>query len=206
MRSERERRHAPATQRNCEPILKVLLRALPSEGVLLEIASGTGEHAAFMAPKLEEGWVWQPSDMSVDALEDIDSYAEEVDCRRIRPAIVLDVTEDRWPLTQASAILCCNMVHIAPWSAAKGLFSGASQILSLNAPLMIYGPFKRNGEHTSPSNAEFDATFLKSRNPLWGVRCLDNEVMPLAEANGFTLHEVVQMPANNLSVIFRRQS
>jgi cyclopropane fatty-acyl-phospholipid synthase-like methyltransferase len=186
--------------------LKVLERILPAKGVLLEIASGTGEHAAFMAPQLGSGWTWQPSELSTEALEDIDSYAAESNCKRIRPALVLDVTLEPWPLDRADAILCCNMIHIAPWEAAKGLFAGAARILPPNAPLILYGPFKRNGEHTAPSNAEFDATFLKQRNPLWGVRCLDTEVTPLAEENGFALDEFVQMPANNLSVIFRRKS
>ena len=206
MDSDHARRHAPATLRNREPILEVLKNALPANGVLLEIASGTGEHAAFMAPQLGSGWTWQPSELSAEALEDIDSYARECGVERIRPAMILDVTEDSWPLNHADAILCCNMIHIAPWEAAEGLFAGAARILPPDAPLILYGPFKRNGEHTAPSNAEFDATFLKRRNPLWGVRCLDNEVAPLAEKNGFALDEIVQMPANNLSVIFRRKN
>ncbi|MEE8439119.1 MAG: DUF938 domain-containing protein [Micropepsaceae bacterium] len=203
MGSNRERGHAPATLRNREPILEVLKRVLPAEGVLLEIASGTGEHAAFMAPKLGGGWAWQPSELDHEALKDIDSYALESNCERVRPAIVLDVTEEKWPLGHADALLCCNMIHIAPWNAAEGLFVGATKILPPSAPLILYGPFKREGEHTAPSNAQFDATFLKQRNPLWGVRCLDTEVVPLAEENGFALDEIVQMPANNLTVIFR---
>ncbi len=200
---QRERQHAAATSRNREPILEVLKNVLPLKGMLLEIASGTGEHAAYMTPPLESGWTWQPSELSSEALEDIDSYARESGCERIRPAIVLDVTEETWPLAHADAILCCNMIHIAPWEAAEGLFAGAARILPPEAPLILYGPFKRNGEHTAPSNAQFDATFLKQRNPRWGVRCLDTEVAPLAEENGFVLDEIVQMPANNLSVIFR---
>ena len=206
MDSDHERRHAPATLRNREPILEVLKNVLPANGVLLEIASGTGEHAAFMAPQLGSGWTWQPSELSTEALEDIDSYSRECSCMRIRPALVLDVTRKTWPLDHADAILCCNMIHIAPWEAAEGLFAGAARILPPNAPLILYGPFKRNGEHTAPSNAEFDATFLKRQNRHWVVRCLDNEVAPLAEKNGFALDEIVQMPANNLSVIFRRKN
>jgi len=206
MDGDREREHAPATLRNREPILEVLKNVLPVKGVLLEIASGTGEHAAFMAPRLGGGWIWQPSDLSAKALEDIDSYARECGCQRIRPAMVLDVTEKTWPLDRAEAILCCNMIHIAPWKAAEGLFAGAARVLPPEAPLILYGPFKRDGEHTAPSNAKFDATFLKQRNPLWGVRCLDTEVAPLAEQYGFALDEIVQMPANNLSVIFRRKN
>jgi len=206
MGAERDRRHAPATQRNREPILEVLKRVLPQKGVLLEIASGTGEHAAFMAPILGNAWNWQPSELDAVALPDIDSYALESGCERIRPATVLDVTEKSWPIDNADAILCCNMIHIAPWEAAEGLFAGAAQILPPSAPLILYGPFKRNGEHTAPSNAEFDTNFLKSRDLRWGVRCLDTEVSPLAQVNGFALDEIVPMPANNLSVIFRRNA
>jgi cyclopropane fatty-acyl-phospholipid synthase-like methyltransferase len=206
MANNHERGHAPATLRNRAPILDVLKRALPSEGLLLEIASGTGEHAAFMAPCLGDEWTWQPSDLSPDALKDIDSYAAESDCARIRPAFVLDVAQETWPIDRADAVLCCNMIHIAPWEAAEGLFAGAARILPPDTPLILYGPFKRHGEHTAPSNAEFDAVFLKPRNPLWGVRCLDSEVAPLAKQTGFALDEIIQMPANNLSVIFRRQA
>jgi len=199
-----ERGHAPATLRNRGPILDVLKRVLAARGMLLEIASGTGEHAAFMTPRLSDHWIWQPSDLSPDALEDIDSYAAESGCERIRPAFVLDVTERTWPIDRADAILCCNMIHIAPWEAAAGLFAGSARTLPPGAPLVLYGPFKRHGEHTAPSNAEFDAVFLRGRNPLWGVRCLDWQVAPLVEEN-FTLEEIVQMPANNLTVIFRRK-
>ena len=203
MGNHRERGHAPATLRNRAPILDVLRRTLSAQGVLLEIASGTGEHAAFMAPRLH-GWTWQPSELSAEALEDIDSYAAESKCARIRPAILLDVTAKMWPIDRADAVFCCNMIHIAPWEAAEALFAGAARILRPQAPLILYGPFKRHGEHTAPSNAQFDADFLKRRNPLWGVRCLDSEVVPLAERNSFSLDEIVQMPANNLTVIFRR--
>ena len=206
METRRERGHAPATLRNRAPILDVLKKVLPARGVLLEIASGTGEHAAFMAPRLGDGWNWQPSDLSADALQDIESYAAESGCKRIRQAFVLDVTASPWPIDRADAILCCNMIHIAPWQAAEGLFAGAAKILPPGAPLVLYGPFKRHGEHTAPSNAEFDAVFLRQRNPLWGVRCLDSEVAPLAERNRFSLDEIVQMPANNLSAIFRREN
>ncbi len=152
------------------------------------------------------GWIWQPSELDADALEDIDSYAAESGCERIRPAYLLDVTENSWPIDRADAVLCCNMIHIAPFEAAEGLFAGAARILPPKSPLILYGPFKRHGEHTAPSNAEFDAVFLKQRNPLWGVRCLDTEVAPLAQQNSFFLNEIVQMPANNLSVIFRREN
>lgn len=196
------RAHAPATLRNREPILAELRRVLPARGLLLEIASGTGEHAAFMTPQLPD-IAWQPSDARPESLADIDGYARDSDCARIRPALRLDVTAARWPLAQADAVFCANMIHIAPWSAAEGLFAGAGKILSPGAPLVLYGPFKRNGAHTAPSNEHFDEA-LRAQDPRWGVRCLDAEVAPLAARSGFRLETVVAMPANNLTLVFRR--
>jgi hypothetical protein len=201
--SERLLRHAPATLRNREPILAVLQRVLPAAGVLLEVASGSGEHAAFITRRLPQGWEWQPSETSPDALEDIDARASAADCSRIRRAIVLNACDVEWPVQSAEAIFCCNMIHISPWEATEGLFAGSSRILSNAAPLIFYGPFKRNGVHTAPSNQTFDDG-LRVRDPRWGVRCLETEVMPLAEKSGFVLDEVMTMPANNLTVIFRR--
>jgi hypothetical protein len=192
--------HAPATARNREPILAVLQRILPSRGLLLEIASGTGEHAAFMTPLLP-GLEWQPSDWDPDALAGIDAHARASGCARIRRAIRLDTTMRPWPIAAADAVLCCNMIHIAPFAAAEALFAGAADILDAGAPLILYGPFKRHGRHTAPSNESFDAG-LKSRDPSWGVRCLDTEIVPLAERSGFALDEIVAMPANNLTAIF----
>jgi hypothetical protein len=117
----------------------------------------------------------------------------------------LNATDSDWPIQSADAIFSANMIHIAPWKAAEGLFRGSARILTNTAPLILYGPFKRDGADTAPSNRTFDED-LRARNPLWGVRCLDTEVVPLADASGFALHEVVAMPANNLTVIFRRRS
>jgi hypothetical protein len=203
--SNRLRRHAPAALRNREPILAVLQRVLPATGVVLEIASGSGEHAAFIAPRLPLGLDWQPSEASVDALPDIDAHACDADCSRIRPAIHLNACDADWRIQSAEAVFCCNMIHIVPWEAAEGLFAGSSRILANAAPLILYGPFKRNGVHTAPSNQAFD-NGLRARNPVWGVRCLDTEVVPLGERSGFALEEVVTMPANNLTIIFRRHS
>ncbi len=197
-----EPRSAPATARNREPIIMVLRQVLPDAGMLLEIASGTGEHAAFMAPYLP-GWTWQPSDAEPSALADIDAHARMSGCDRILPAVALDVRANPWPVTQADALFCCNMIHIAPWDAAEGLFAGAARILSSDAPLILYGPFKRYGAHSAPSNEAFDAD-LKGRNASWGVRCLDTEVTPLVRSLGFSRDAVVAMPANNLTVVFRR--
>jgi hypothetical protein len=198
------RAHAPATLRNREPILTVLRRVLPADALVLEIASGTGEHAAFLVPRLGAGLEWQPSDACAETLSDIDSYAAESACPRIRPSVLLDVTATPWPITKADAVFCANMIHIAPWSAAEGLFAGAARILAADAPLILYGPFKRQGAHTEPSNERFDAA-LRAQDPRWGVRCLETEVMPLALDRGFALDETVPMPANNLTVIFRRR-
>lgn len=195
-------RHAPATLRNREPILEVLQRVLPRQGLLLEIASGTGEHAAYMTPRLD-GIVWQPTDHDANSLTDIDDAAREAHCARIRPALQLDASAAEWPVAQADAIFCCNMIHIAPWQAAEGLFAGAARVLPAGAPLILYGPYRRHGAHTAESNIAFEH-WLKSLDPRNGVRCLDTEVAPLAERCGFALHEVSDMPANNLMVVWRK--
>ena len=196
-------RHAPATLRNRDAILALLQAVLPARGLLLEIASGTGEHAAWMTPRLSPGLEWQPTDGAPDALADIDRHAATAGCPAIRPALLLDTTRPRWPLDRADAVLCCNMIHIAPWAAAEGLVAGAARLLAPGAPLVLYGPFRRDGRHTAESNAAFDRS-LQARDPRWGVRCLDGEVLPLARAGGFGLDSVHPMPANNLSVVLRR--
>lgn len=196
-------RHAPATARNREPILAAIAPVLPETGLLLEISSGTGEHAAFMAPRLPAGLAWQPTDLDPANLADIDAHARASGCARIRPALVLDTRRHPWPVTHADALLCCNMIHIAPWAAAEGLFAGAEAVLPPGAPLLLYGPFRRDGAHTAPSNAEFDA-MLRGRDSSWGVRCLDTDVTPLAARHGFARGAILPMPANNLTVVFRR--
>jgi hypothetical protein len=196
------KRHAPATLRNRDAILAVLQRIAPQDGVLLEIASGTGEHAAYMASNLPGPLRWQPSDGDADALSSIDAHA--AGNPRILPALLVDVTAGKWPIDRAAAMFCANMIHIAPWQASEGLFAGAGRVLTSGAPLVLYGPFKRDGAHTAPSNEAFDAS-LRSRDPSWGVRCLDSEIAPLAKRHGLVLGEIVPMPANNLSVIFRRR-
>lgn len=195
-------RHAPATLRNREPILDVLTRVLPQEGMLLEVASGTGEHAAFIAPRLDS-IVWQPTDRDASMLADIDELVAFENCERIRPAVMLDALMQDWPIERADAVFCCNMIHIAPWQAAVGLFVGAARILPQGAPLILYGPYKRHSEHTAPSNATFEE-WLKSQDRRFGVRCLDTQVKPLAEKHGFVLDEVIAMPANNLTVVWRK--
>ena len=194
------KRHAPATARNRDAILAVLRRVLPQTGLLLEIASGTGEHAACFAPHFP-GLTLQPTDLDSANRASIDAWARGIP--NIRPAITLDSAAD-WPDFAAHAVLCCNMIHIAPWKAAIGLLRGAWRVLGEGGLLLLYGPFRRDGQHTAPSNAAFDAD-LRARNPEWGVRDLES-VATLAAASGFATPEIVAMPANNLVVIFRRQT
>ncbi|MDG5495701.1 DUF938 domain-containing protein [Niveispirillum sp. BGYR6] len=196
------RRHAPATQRNREPILAVLRQELPaSGGCLLEVASGSGEHAVFMAPRLP-GWSWQTSDADPAARASIQAWAaaEGLD---LPPPLAIDAQNDTsWPAGPFQALLCINMIHIAPWQASIGLFTAAGRLLPAGAPLILYGPYKRDGQHTADSNAAFDAD-LRARDPRWGVRDL-GDVAALAATHGFGAPVVHEMPANNLTVIFRK--
>jgi len=194
------KRHAPATARNRQPILDVLRPRLPADGLVLEVASGSGEHAVHFAAALPQ-LVFQPSDPDEEALASIDAWAADSGLANVRPAVALDTTAPSWPVAQATAVLCCNMIHIAPWAAAVGLIAGAARLLPDHGLLFLYGPYRRNGQ-TAPSNEAFDRD-LRRRNADWGVRDLE-AVTELAEAHGFAAPEVIEMPANNLSVIFRR--
>ena len=196
------RRMAPAASRNRQPILDVLRTALPVRGTVLELASGTGEHVAFFARAMPE-LLWQPSDPDERARRSIDAWVAEAETPNIRPAIMLDVRQDIWPIDHADAILCINMVHISPWEATVGLMRGAGRLLRSGGPLYLYGPYRREGRHTAPSNAAFDAD-LRARDPRWGVRDLE-AVAAQAEINGLALDRIVAMPANNLSLLFVRQ-
>lgn len=197
------KRHAPATLRNRDAIVAVLARVLPSAGTVLEIASGTGEHATYFASQLAH-LVWQPSDGDEESLASIDAYRAEAALPNLGAAIRLDARSDPWPIDRADAVLSINMIHIAPWEAAVGLMRGAARVLPEDGILYLYGPFMRGGVHTAPSNASFDES-LRGRNPTWGVRDLD-EVVGEAKKNGLSFVETVEMPANNLSVIFKRTS
>ena len=195
--TEDPRREAPAVARNRDALLAVLREILPAEGLVLEVASGTGEHAVHIAGALP-GLTWQPSDPSPEARASIDAWAAGQP--RIRPALALDASAWPWPIARADALVCVNMIHIAPWAACLGLLRGAAAILPVGAPLILYGPCLRAGVETAPSNLDFDAS-LRERNPEWGLRRLE----AVAEAAaGFTLERVVEMPANNLTVVFRR--
>ncbi|BDG70588.1 DUF938 domain-containing protein [Roseomonas fluvialis] len=193
------RREAPAVARNRDAILEVLRGILPARGLLLEVASGSGEHALHFAPGFPD-LAFQPSDPDPDARASIDAWCAGV--ANIRPALAIDAAAADWPLAQADAVLCINMIHIAPWVACEGLVSGAARILPAGAPLVLYGPFKHGGAHTASSNAEFDES-LRARDPAWGVRDLEAVVAAAADA-GFGPPAITAMPANNLTVAFRR--
>ena len=210
------RQYAPATQRNRETILKVLLQVLPPTGTVLEISSGTGEHAVFFAPQLQPR-KWIPSDPNPVARASIAAWREHCPADNLYPPIELDVRNPIWDVEQDKlpkplqdmgfnrdsivAIININMIHISPWSACLGLMAGARRILPPNGILYLYGPFKQGGKHIAPSNANFDES-LQAQNPEWGVRDLD-EVVAVAQAQNLSLVETYAMPANNLSVIFQ---
>ncbi|HEY0182303.1 MAG TPA: DUF938 domain-containing protein [Rhodopila sp.] len=196
------RRSAPAVARNRDAILQVLQSVLPPAGVVLEVASGTGEHAVHFArafPALQ----WQPSDPSPEARRSIAGWIAVDALPNIRPPIDLDAETGLAAIAKADAILCVNMLHISPWSATEGLMQGAGRLLGPGAPLCLYGPFKRPDHPLEPSNRAFDAD-LWQRDPRWGLRELD-AVTACAAAHGLALDQVVAMPANNLMPIFRAQ-
>jgi hypothetical protein len=191
---------APAVARNREPILAVLRRVLPTQGTVLEIASGSGQHAMHFAAGLPH-LTWQPADIDPDALRSIAAYRAAARLPNLLPPLALDAAAPDWPVTRADAVVSINMIHIAPWSAAQGLMGGAERILAAGDVLYLYGPFKEDGQHTAPSNAAFDLS-LRQRNPQWGVRDV-GDVCELAQQHGLALVERVAMPANNLSLVFR---
>jgi len=193
---------APAAERNRGPILDVLRRVLPARGTVLEIASGTGQHAVFFSEWLME-LQWLPSDASPDALRSIASWVAEEARDNLLTPVELDVRWRTWPVTTADAMLCINMIHISPWESTEALFAGARRILDIGAPLVTYGPYRVGGEHTAQSNAVFDQS-LRARNPSWGVRDID-DLEALAKRTGFSLEERVAMPANNMTLVWRRR-
>jgi SAM-dependent methyltransferase len=195
------RLYFPHVARNREPILEVLRRVLPRDGLVLEIASGGGEHAAYFASNLP-GLRWQPTDANSEMFESTAAHRAAAGVDNLLVPLHLDVTSEQWPVERADAMVCCNMIHIAPWAATEGLIAGAGRTLRRGGLLYLYGPYKIDGRHTAPSNQDFDAR-LRAQNPLWGVRDLA-DISSLAKRQGFALSETVPMPANNLSVIFRR--
>lgn len=196
-----DRRSAPHVARNAGPITDVLKAVLPERGLVLEVASGTGEHVLNFArefPKL----LWQPSDPEPAALRSIEAWRTEAGLFNLLPAVSLDARAAEWAVGEADAILAINMVHISPWSATEGLLRGAGRLLAPGAPLYLYGAYRQAGVKTAPSNEAFDEN-LRARNPEWGVRDLE-AVVAEAERRGFALESVTPMPANNLSVVFRK--
>jgi cyclopropane fatty-acyl-phospholipid synthase-like methyltransferase len=196
-----QRQFAPATARNREFILPILQRVLPAKGNVLEIGSGTGEHAVFFASKLPN-LTWQPSEMNADALPSIQAWVEYSAVPNISSPIVLDVNAAQWPILHFGALVCINVIHYSPWSSTQALFAGASILLPADGVIYCYGAYKRGGRHTAPSNEAFDM-WLKDRDPHFGVRDLE-AVEEIAVAQGFRLDEVIAMPSNNFSLIFRR--
>jgi hypothetical protein len=202
MNDDDPRLYAPAATRNRQPIYEVLRSQLPDRGLILEIASGSGEHVVFLAERSAPELVFQPSDPDATARASIDAWTRKSQLANVRPAIELDAASATWPIGHADVVLCINMIHIAPWEATLGLMAGAARIMPTHGMLYLYGPFRRDGAHTAPSNAAFDRD-LRNRNAAWGVRDLE-AVANVAEARGFAPPLVQDMPANNLSVIFRR--
>ncbi|MDB5487861.1 MAG: hypothetical protein JWQ58_1576 [Reyranella sp.] len=195
------KREAPAAARNRQPILDVLQPHLPANGLVLEIASGAGEHVVHYAAA-RPGLIFQPSDPDAGARASVDDWVRTLGLPNVKPALEIDVTRETWPVERADAVLCCNMIHIAPWEAAVGLVTGAGRLVPAGGLLFLYGPYRRGGRHTAPSNEAFDSD-LKRRNPAWGVRDIE-AVIELAELQGFSAPEIVEMPANNLSLLFKR--
>jgi SAM-dependent methyltransferase len=193
----------PHVARNRVPLLAVLRRVLPSQGLVLEVASGSGEHAAYFAQALPS-LLWQPTDHGEQALASILAHRAAAKALNLLAPLDLDVTSAHWPVERADAVICNNMIHIAPWAAAEGLMAGAGRVLPAGGLLFLYGPFRVEGRHTADSNREFDE-WLRAENPSWGVRDLD-EVAALAARQDLSLTETVAMPANNLSVVFRRDA
>ena len=197
-----KRRSAPAAGRNREPIADVLREWLPPTGLVLEIASGTGEHAVAFAsafPALE----WQPSDIHPDALASIAEWRSAAGARNLRSPLCLDAASPDWPIDQASAVLSINMVHISAWQSSLGLIAGAGNVLPAGGPLILYGPWLQEGVETAPSNLAFDAD-LRRRDPAWGLRRVED--FAAAARRHFDLEAIRPMPANNLMLLFRRSA
>jgi cyclopropane fatty-acyl-phospholipid synthase-like methyltransferase len=192
---------SPAAERNKGPILDAIRSRLPPTGVVLEIASGTGQHVVHLA-RAVPALTWQPTDADDELRAAATERIRAAGLSNVRAPLRLDVLASDWPLEHADAIVCINMIHIAPRAATSALLAGAARLLRSGAPLFLYGPYKRGGRHTGPSNEAFDES-LRARNPEWGIRDLD-DVERCAMEHGFALAEVTTMPANNLTVAFER--
>lgn len=194
---------SPATLRNREPIAAILEQVLPPRGLVLEIASGGGEHAAYFAARFA-ALEWQPSDRDRRSIATMQARFAELELPNLRQPLSLDAAFEQWSIRTADAVICTNMVHISPWSASEGLFEGAARLLEPGAPLVIYGPFIEDGIETAASNLAFDQN-LRDRDPRWGVRHRE-ALGKLASRTGFALDRRVEMPANNLTLVYRRRA
>ena len=194
------RKHAPATLRNRDAIVEQLMEILPVTGLVLEIASGSGEHCAYFAHEMC-GHSWQPSDPDPTALASIAAWTQGLG--NVRLPLMIDAAAPVWPVEAADAVLCINMVHISPWEASLGLLAGCARILNKDSALVLYGPYRRHGIPTAPSNEAFDES-LRARDPDWGLRQVE-DMTAAAEAQGFTLDRLVEMPANNLMLVYRKR-
>lgn len=202
-----KRRHAPHTERNRDVILNVLRKYLINSGTILELASGTGEHAAYMAPHFPD-YDWQPSDYDEDNHASINAWRENGDAPNLLPSMLLDIMDSRWPIEEippakpVTAVLAMNILHIAPWEVTLGILDGTANLLPPGGMLYFYGPFTVGGKHTSDSNIQFDAS-LRERDASWGVRDM-HMVSDIARSYGFVGPETTQMPANNFSLVFKK--
>ncbi len=195
-------RASPSTARNREPILAVLHTCLPASGEVLEIAAGAGEHAVYNAAALPH-LLWRPTDPDPEALASIAAWRDHAGLSNLAAPMRLDASDpDAWLIERADAVVNINMIHISPWSATEGLMRGAGRLLPPWGVLFLYGPYLQADVETAPSNLDFDAS-LKSRNPAWGLRRLE-DVAGLAQEQGLRLAERIAMPANNLALVFRK--
>ena len=192
---------SPSAERNKGPIAEILMRYLPAQGEVLEVGSGTGQHVLHFAQAMPH-IRWQPTERDADARKSIASWLRQTPAPNINTPLPLDVHDTIWPAHDVAAVVCINMIHIAPPSATEALLRGAGKVIAPGGILFLYGPYRRQGRHTSPSNEAFDAR-LKAQNPEWGVRNLE-DVVQLASTVGFELAQTHDMPANNLVVVFRK--
>lgn len=194
-------KHAPATLRNRDAIVAVLQDVLPDTGTVLEIASGTGEHAVYFGEKFPD-MTWQPSDPDPEGCRSIAAWTKRAGASNVLPPLQLDALDPAWDIAKSAAILCINMVHIAPWEASIGLFDKATKLLEPGSTFFLYGPYFQGDAPTAQGNRDFDHS-LKSRDLRWGIREVD-DMDALAQKNGFTRTDLIEMPANNLSLLYRR--
>lgn len=196
-----KRLFSPSSMRNKHVILSVFQKHIPLSGNILEIACGSGEHTTHFAAS-NANLTWHPTDIDETHMESVNAHARADDLKNVMPAVHLNVTSDNWPVPDVGMVYNANMIHISPWECTVGLFKGANRHLKKDGVLMMYGPYKRDGQHTAASNESFDQS-LKSRNTQWGIRDIE-EVMALAKENNLILQDIIEMPANNFSVIYKK--